>query len=559
MHSIRTKITAITMCAIVIVMVVATVYGVTAIRSIGSRSADQTLLLLCETGQKNLDHYLNSVEQSVEMVSAYVQSDLNGVDDARLQAHLERVRDIFQKMTYKTSGVLTYYYRIDPTVSQTARGFWYVNLDGSGFVEHEVTDISQYDTEDTTQLVWFTVPKATGEGVWLPPYITDNLDVRVISYNVPVYFEGQFVGVIGIEMDYTGMAEQVDHIALYDNGYAFLNDAEGSIIYHPRMDVTAMETKPKVPAGLLTDDTFIRYDYDGVEKQAVWLPLSNGMRLNVTVPVDEINADWQHWSARVITTFVILLAVFLFLILAFANRITRPLRKLTEAAEQIDQGNFDCQLDYNGRDEVGTLTRTFQSVTANLKAYITNLNDLAYADTLTSLHNRGAFDISVRNIQTQLDAPGSALEFAVCIFDCNSLKSVNDENGHDKGDIYLKETATIICEVFDHSPVFRIGGDEFAALLLDRDYKDRDALLRLFDEKCAVKRSQETDAWTKVDAARGMAVYDPREDSSVSDVVRRADKYMYEDKWRRKHQLQAQQEGQGVSSPAAAREAEQER
>ena len=29
------------------------------------------------------------------------------------------------------------------------------------------------------------------------------------------------------------MAEQVDHISLYDNGYAFINDAEGNLIYHP--------------------------------------------------------------------------------------------------------------------------------------------------------------------------------------------------------------------------------------------------------------------------------------------------------------------------------------
>lgn len=61
------------------------------------------------------------------------------------------------------------------------------NLDSYfGSVEHQVTDITLYDTEDTSQLVWYTVPKATGEAVWLPPYITDNLDVRVLSYNVPI-------------------------------------------------------------------------------------------------------------------------------------------------------------------------------------------------------------------------------------------------------------------------------------------------------------------------------------------------------------------------------------
>jgi diguanylate cyclase (GGDEF)-like protein len=128
------------------------------------------------------------------------------------------------------------------------------------------------------------------------------------------------------------------------------------------------------------------------------------------------------------------------------------------------------------------------------------------------------------------ESQDTPLGFAVCIFDCNGLKDVNDENGHDKGDIYLKETSKIICEVFDHSPVFRIGGDEFAALLLGSDFRDRDSLLRRFDQRCAEERRSTSDAWEQVDIARGLAVYDPREDGSVDDVVRRADKLMYENK-----------------------------
>ena len=540
MHSIRTRITLMTVSAIVITMAVATVFGVIAINNIGSRSANRMLYLLCETGEKNLDHYFESVEQSVEMVSAYVESDLDGLDAARLQAHLDRVSEIFEKLTYKTNGVLTYYYRIDPAVSAGAKGFWYVNLDGNGFVEHEVTDITLYDTEDTSKLVWFTVPKATGQSVWLPPYITDNLDVRVLSYNVPVYYHGRFVGVIGIEIDYSTMADEVNHITLYDNGYAFINDAEGSLIYHPHIDVTTMETAPKAPAELLAANTGVRYRYDGVEKQAVWLPLSNGMHLNVSVPVREINEDWQAWTMEIVGTFAVLLLVFVALILTFTARITKPLRELTALAEQVEAGNFDCALDYSGQDEVGILTRTFNQLTAHLKTTISDLSDLAYADALTSLHNKGAFDICVRNMQASMEESNEKQEFAVCIFDCNDLKKINDRYGHDKGDVYLKLTASIICQVFDHSPVFRIGGDEFAALLTGSDYQDRDALLRLFDERCAETGGAEN-AWERANVARGMAVFDAAEDETVSDVARRADKLMYENKWQSKQSRRARE------------------
>ncbi len=66
-HSLRVKITAATVCALILAMLVAMALGVAAIRNIGNKSAAQTLLLLCEAGQKNLDSYFKSVEQSVEI------------------------------------------------------------------------------------------------------------------------------------------------------------------------------------------------------------------------------------------------------------------------------------------------------------------------------------------------------------------------------------------------------------------------------------------------------------------------------------------------------------
>ena len=512
-------------------MGIATFLGITAIRNIGSSNADQTLLLLCETGEKDLDSYFESIEQSVEMVSAFVESDLEGASIEQLDEHVERTKDIFAKMARQTHGVLTYYYRIDPAVSQSAKGFWFVNLDGNGFTEHEATDISLYDTDDTSQLVWFTVPKATGEPTWLPPYITDNLDVRVLSYNIPVYKNDQFIGVVGIEIDYSVMAQQVDNISLYDNGYAFINDADGTIIYHPRIDVATMDAQPKVPDGLLSDSTLIVYEFEGVEKQAAWLPLSNGMRLNVTVPVSEINATWQKWVNQI---FVVSIAL-----LRFAGHITKPLRELAEAAEQVNAGNYDCQLDYDGHDEIGILTSAFNRLTANVKTRISNLNDLAYADALTSVRNKGAFDAYVDDLQGQLLEPGEAPEFAICIFDCNHLKTINDRYGHDKGDIYLKTACSLICHVFDHSAVFRIGGDEFAAVLLHDDFQNRDALVAQFDERSAATFDEADASWLRVDVARGIATFDPQVDATAYDVVRRADKLMYQDKRKRKSSASA--------------------
>lgn len=147
------------------------------------------------------------------------------------------------------------------------------------------------------------------------------------------------------------MARQVDNITLYENGYAFINDAEGSIVYHPHIDVTTMETPPKVPAGLISDETLVRYTFEGVEKEAVWLPLENGTRLNVTVPVSEIDAGWHSWIKEIIGVSIVLLAIFILITTQFSSHITKPLRELTLVAERVNEGDYDCVPDHRGTDE----------------------------------------------------------------------------------------------------------------------------------------------------------------------------------------------------------------
>ena len=536
MRSLRTRITLMTVCVLILTLIFITVLTTVFIRKTEHSKSDQLLLLLCETGEKNLDYYFNSVQKSVRKVASFVEADLDGLEDEQLARHMDRVSAYFDVIASKTNGVLTYYYRIDPEISQTVKGFWFTDLTGDGFEEHEVTDITLYDTADTSRLVWFTVPKYQGEPVWLPPYITDNLEKRVISYNVPISFRGRFVGVIGIEVDYSTMAEQVDSIRLYNNGYAFLGDAEGELFYHPRIDVSQLteETKPALPDGLLEERTFLNYTFEGVEKTAAWLPLCNGMRLIVTVPVSEAEGDWKAliWNIMIVAA-AVLVAASLFT-MVYTRRITRPLEQLTEAAVQVEKGNYDYVLDYSGDDEVGRLTNTFKRLSGHMRDHISDLNRRVYVDALTHVKNKGAFSTAIEELQTKVSQDEGQLAFAIGMFDCDDLKSINDQYGHEKGDTYLKTACTAICRVFQHSPVFRIGGDEFAVILKNADYQERESLVRQFERAVADINAAAEKQWEQVHIAMGIAVYDARKDHAVNDVLHRADETMYENKRVRK-------------------------
>nr|WP_297704628.1 diguanylate cyclase [uncultured Butyrivibrio sp.] len=536
MRSLRTKLTVTMLFVIFAVILVITLLSAIFIRNTASRKSDQLLLMLCENGQYSLNYYFDSVQSSVNNITTFVEDDIKGLGDAEFKEHMENVREYFDFVISHTDGVLTYYYRIDPSVSSTEKGFWYTNLDGTGFVEHEVTDITLYDVNDTSKLVWFTVPKFEGKSIWLPPYVTDNLDVKVISYDAPIYYKGAFIGVIGIEIDYSAMAKEVDSIKFYDNGYAFLSDSDGTLFYHPYIDVANLPegiTK-QMPYSNKAESSSAQYVYDGVLKEAVWLPLSNGMYLNITVPISETQGEWRGLIINILISAVIaMIAAGVFLVLTL-GLITKPLEQLTEAAEQIDKGNFDVDLPYNMDDEIGRLTKSFKKLSGNMKAHINTLNEQAFIDSLTHVRNKGAFLLAIEELQEQINNGSVDPNFALGEFDCDGLKRINDEYGHDKGDIYLKKACRTISDVFKRSPIYRVGGDEFFIILKNEDFNNKDFLLGRLDIVIDEINASAKEPWEQVWLSRGFAIYDPTNDIIVQKIMQRADMLMYENKRERK-------------------------
>ncbi|MCR5385412.1 MAG: GGDEF domain-containing protein [Saccharofermentans sp.] len=151
------------------------------------------------------------------------------------------------------------------------------------------------------------------------------------------------------------------------------------------------------------------------------------------------------------------------------------------------------------------------------------------------MRNKGAYSDFLKKLQERLDN-GDKLEFAIGIFDCNDLKKINDQYGHDKGDIYLKTACRLICVIFDHSPVFRIGGDEFAVFLQNSDFDNMEELIKTFENRQTKINEAAADKWDEVHIAYGIAIHDLGIDNSVNDTVSRADKTMYENKRKAKEQ-----------------------
>ena len=147
---------------------------------------------------------------------------------------------------------------------------------------------------------------------------------------------------------------------------------------------------------------------------------------------------------------------------------------------------------------------------------------MADIDSLTGVKNKNVYTQWESRINTAIDN-GEQEPFAVVVCDINDLKKVNDLYGHKEGDACIREACKRICTVFDHSPVFRVGGDEFIVILSGEDYYVRNELINQINEipadRSKIKVGETVSA--------GMAEYDREKHRSLMNVAEDADKAMY--------------------------------
>ena len=140
-----------------------------------------------------------------------------------------------------------------------------------------------------------------------------------------------------------------------------------------------------------------------------------------------------------------------------------------------------------------------------------------------------AYDHEAKKLEADL-ADGFN-EFGLAMVDLNFLKRTNDTYGHEKGNISIRRLCMLVCEIFDHSPVFRIGGDEFVVILKNHDYRCVDQLIDDFNDRLAQVQNDDTlKPWEQISAAIGYYKFDKTVDKTVDDVFKKADKAMYDRK-----------------------------
>lgn len=310
------------------------------------------------------------------------------------------------------------------------------------------------------------------------------------------------------------------------------------------------ENDPIVPATITNEDVY------GWLVSAAYPIMKDGKlvaHLCVDISMNDIKAKERSY---VITTALSILALTIFMLvisLLYVGRtVIKPVGMLSDTAKNYCSENNDVvhhafeKLHIKTHDEIAELLSSMKQMEADMNTNINSLIDtkvalketedkaeklseLAKKDALTGIRNKTAYDYEVEILQKDLEDGFN--EFGLAMVDLNFLKRTNDTYGHEKGNISIRRLCMLVCEIFDHSPVFRIGGDEFIVVLKNHDYRNIDSLITDFNNRLeAVQNDDTLKPWEQISAAIGYYKFDKTVDKTVDDVFKKADKAMYERK-----------------------------
>ncbi|MBR4767850.1 MAG: GGDEF domain-containing protein [Lachnospiraceae bacterium] len=281
---------------------------------------------------------------------------------------------------------------------------------------------------------------------------------------------------------------------------------------------------------------------------SAYCPVFNQKHEVVCLVGVDFNARWfedQMHSHVIIVIVISIISILAGIIASFAivSILSKKIRLLTEEMKEFEEDISELTKEVvpntslpelsheenpNGSDQTEKLRSVILKAKSELRDYIQATKKTAYTDVMTGTGNRAAYADRTEMLDRAIES-GEAV-FSVAIFDINSLKIINDTNGHEIGDRCIQLAARAITTVFGQENTFRIGGDEFIAIV---NWADQALMKRMFSKVDALIASgaEKEDLGISVPTvSKGFSEYDPLVDSSYLNVFMRSDNDMYRNK-----------------------------
>lgn len=392
MKSIKTKITAaIVVCSLICAATISFL-SISNSRNLSNSDAQKELVLNSENAGIRINALISRIEQSVDTLT---DISIERLDFSKFQnnnnyvtAYTDGLMEDFFKFSEHTDGAITAYIRYNPDFTDPTSGIFLTRNDTTApFESVTPTDFSMYDKDDLAHVGWYYIPVENKAPIWMDPYLNENINVYMISYVVPVYIDGTSVGIIGMDIDFGQITDYIDDVSVFDSGYSFLVNSEGKIMHHKEIPVGTDIAEynggelAKLKDFLMDNSNIgktMEYSYKGEKKYVAFTELSNGMKLVLTVPVDEIEANANKLSLQILG--FLFLGILISAVLGFfiSKNIASPISRITHVIKRTAGLDFrksdEIDILVKKNDETGTMAKAVVEMQDVLRQFVNDMN-----------------------------------------------------------------------------------------------------------------------------------------------------------------------------------------
>ena len=397
MKSIKTKIiVTVILCSLVSTFICGAISIVNSV-STSYEDSQQEMQLKCVSQSSELDTMMQNVSQSVEMVYSIAVAKLEHAASFRtskdyVDTYTKQMLPILMQSAQNTKGALTAYIRYNPEFTEPTSGLFLTrdNSD-SEFESVTPTDFSMYDPSDVEHVGWYYIPVQNGKETWMEPYLNSNIGVYMISYVIPIEVDGESIGIIGMDIDFSEFTDTIDSLSIFDSGYGFLVNESGKVMYHKDLEIgsnladadSGLQSVVDALGNEQTEETAVSYTYQGKDKVMYYKTLENGMKFVLTAPKTELQEKSRQLAKQIFggAAFAMILTIIIGTVLGFT--ITKPITQIDGIVKQTAEFEFASnpanQHLYKRKDETGRMAISLHNMRKNLRQMVANIRHV-YTD-----------------------------------------------------------------------------------------------------------------------------------------------------------------------------------
>ena len=383
MKKISYKIISLTITMVIVTFLLISTISIYQINKITKDNSETQLRTAATKDASEVDSILRNVEGKIDNVTFAITNNLDKEkllkkDTEYFKLYEEEINKITIKQLGDIEGLLTAYVRYEPNLTYGTSGLFYTDSNGDGSKEAVTpTDLLAYSADDKEHVGWFYEPLKNGKATWMSPYYNSNIDKTIISYVVPFYVDGQAFGVVGIDYDFEYISNIVKQNNVYSTGHVFMLNENDEYILHPtysnkeKMEDVDSKLYIKFKEKFESEENgYFNESVDGKDYIMGYAKMNNGWKIGISPTHKEVYRTLYITLYTQIGIIILILIINCTVAYVMGNKITKPIRKLTEVSKKIAEGDLTNTIKITSKDEVSLLANSINIMQANIRGMV---------------------------------------------------------------------------------------------------------------------------------------------------------------------------------------------